>query len=60
MPGSQTTRGPSDTRGHAPERVAFRSTDYVGTPNCIPFAAQWPACTHPCQRFAGHLAVAAA
>ncbi len=33
MPGSQTTRGPSGTRDHAPEHVAFRSTDYVGTPN---------------------------
>lgn len=51
MLGSQTARGRSGTRVHAPSHVAFRRLDSVGTPDQA-FAAQYPACTLPCQRFA--------
>ncbi len=57
MPGSMTTPGRSGARDFAPERVAFRSGDGVGTRDQISFAAQWLACAYPCQRFAPHLAV---
>ena len=56
MLGSPTTRGRSGTRICAPERLAFRQDNGVGAPNRPPFAAQWPAYTHPCQRFAAGLA----
>jgi len=55
MPGSQTTPGQSDARNSAPDRVAFRSNDSVGTQNKVIFEARWLACTHPCQRFAMRL-----
>ena len=55
MLGSQTARGRSGTRDSAPEHVAFRSLDSVGTPDGS-FAAQYPAYTHLCQRFAVPLA----
>ena len=51
MPGSQTTQGRTDTRAHAPARVAFCLFESIGTPEGI-FAAQWLAYTLPCQRFA--------
>ena len=57
MPGSQTTRGRYDTCDSAPNRVAFRYANSVGTPDFKAFAAQWLACSHPCQRFAPHLTV---
>ncbi len=48
--------GSAKARAGAPARVAFRHSNTVGTRNCRPFAAQWPACTLPCRRFAGPLA----
>jgi hypothetical protein len=55
MLGSQTARGRTGARAGAPAHVAFRSLDSVGTPNGS-FAAQYPACAHPYQRFAARLA----
>jgi hypothetical protein len=55
MPGSQTTPGRLDARADAPDRVAFRLQYDVGTRESS-FAAQWPACSYPCQRFAPGLA----
>ena len=55
MLGSQTARGRRGTRDDAPLRMAFRSLDNVGTPDGS-FAAQYPAYTHPYQRFAAPLA----
>ena len=55
MLGSQTARGRRSTRDDAPLRIAFRSLDSVGTPDGS-FAAQYPAYTHPYQRFAAPLA----
>ena len=63
--GSLTARGPGASRaGDAPD-VAFRLSYGVGTPECrLPeawyFAAQYPACTFPCQRFAAALTDAGA
>jgi hypothetical protein len=42
--------GPTGTRENAPADVAFRLCDSVGAPK-LNFAAQWLACTSPCQRF---------
>ncbi len=56
MPGSQTTRGRTDTRHDVPGRVAFRQSYAVGTPGFFTFAAQWLAYTLPCRRFADILA----
>jgi hypothetical protein len=55
MPGSQTTPGRADARADASDRVAFRPPYDVGTRESS-FAAQWPACSYPCQRFAPGLA----
>jgi hypothetical protein len=48
--------GSADARADAPARIAFRHSNDVGTRDYRPFAAQWPACTLPCRRFAGTLA----
>jgi hypothetical protein len=56
MPGSQTTRGQTDTRDSVSIRVAFHDTYSVGTPEKITYAAQWLAYTLPCRRFADTLA----
>ena len=48
--------GSAGARADAPARVAFRHGNDVGTRDCRPFAARWPACTLPCRRFAGPLA----
>ncbi len=60
MLGSLTTPGRVATRADAAARIAFRLTDTVGTRDETTFAAQWPACTIPCRRFASTLAGAAA
>ena len=44
--------GPAEARADAPARMAFRYSNNVGTRDCRPFAARWPACTLPCRRFA--------
>ena len=51
MPGFQTTPGRAGARTSAPDRVAFRPSNGVGTQNEVLFAAPWLAYTHPCQRF---------
>ncbi len=56
MPGSQTTQGGANPRADGPAPVAFCCHDGIGAPDYIAFAAHNLACTHPCQRFAGHLA----
>ena len=48
--------GSAGARADAPARVAFRHGNDVGTRDCRPFAARWPACTLPCRRFADILA----
>lgn len=55
MPGSQTTWGRASTRVRVPTYVAFCLFESIGTPDGV-FAAQWLACTLPCQRFAQTLA----
>jgi hypothetical protein len=55
MLGSPTARDRRGTRADAPRRIAFRSLNGVGIP-IDPFAAQYPACTFPCQRFTPSLA----
>lgn len=50
MLGSQTARGQESTRDLALPHVAFRSLDNVSTPDGS-FAAQYPAYSHPYQRF---------
>jgi hypothetical protein len=57
MPGSQTPRGRVCTRADAQTRVAFHLANGVGAPDKFHFVAQWLAYSHPCQRFAPHLAV---
>jgi hypothetical protein len=47
-----TTQGCSGTRAVVSEHIAFRVSHHVGTLENISFAAQWLACTSPCQRFA--------
>ena len=51
MPGSATTPGCSGARVSAPDHVAFRRLNCVGTRGKVAFAAQWLACTLPCRRF---------
>ena len=60
MPGSSTTPGRLGARVGALGHIAFRYTESVGTRNEFTFAAQWLACTFPCQRFADVLAAACA
>ena len=50
-----TTQDRMATRDIATTRVTFRKWDSVGIP-IESFAAQWLACTLPCQRFADTLA----
>jgi hypothetical protein len=57
MPGSSTTPGHPGACDGAPEHVAFRRLDNVGTRDINSVAAQWLAYARPCQRFAPHLAV---
>ena len=57
MPGSQTSQGRDKACDSAPHRVAFRRAKDVSTLNKKPFAAQWLAYSHLCQRFAPHLTV---
>jgi hypothetical protein len=56
MLGSLTTPGRTATRVDAADRIAFQLGNVVGTRDNPTFAAQWPACTIPCRRFAGTLA----
>jgi hypothetical protein len=56
MPGSLTAPGRPDTRADAPEHVAFRLANGVGTRNFCIFTAQWLAYALPCRRFAAVLA----
>jgi hypothetical protein len=60
MPGSTTTQDRSGTRGNAPVRFAFRKRKSIAILDEKYFAAQWLACTLPCQRFAAHLTVCCA
>src|SRR3981081_1480720 len=60
MPGSTTTQDRSGARGNAPVRFAFRQCKSVGVLDEKYFAAQWLACTLPCQRFAAPLPVCCA
>jgi hypothetical protein len=60
MPGSPTTPGRAGACDGAPERVAFRLLDSVGTRNYPSFAAQWLACAFPYRRFADTLTDACA
>ena len=60
MPGSSTTPGRTGACDDALVRVAFRASDGVGTRIEFLIAAQWLACTYPCQRFELHLAMQAA
>jgi hypothetical protein len=55
MPGSPTTPGWAGTRDDAPDHVAFRDSDHVGTQNFLAFAAQWLAYALPYRRFADTL-----
>ncbi len=57
MPGSATTPGHPSACDCALGHVAFRFQNSVGTRNIKTIAAQWLACTYPCQRFAPYLAV---
>ena len=52
MLGSLTTPSRTAPRVIAAARVAFRLGNAVGTRDKSAFAAQWPACTLPCRRFA--------
>jgi hypothetical protein len=56
MPGSPTTPGRLGARGHAPNRVAFRPLNGVGTRDRMAFVAQWLAYALPYRRFAPALA----
>jgi hypothetical protein len=60
MPVSSTTPGRSGARDHAPDRVAFRLVDSVGTQIKDIFEAQWLAYAFPYRRFADALADACA
>lgn len=60
MPGSPTTPGRSGAHVSAPDHVAFRRLNSVGTRDKVSFAAQWLACTLPYRRFADLLADACA
>ena len=59
MPGSMTTQDRMVTRDIATTRATFRQWDSVGI-LIESFAAQWLACTLPCQRFADILTNACA
>ena len=56
MLGSLTTPGRPAARNSAAGRVAFQVGNPVGARESDTFAAQWPACTIPCRRFALALA----
>ena len=56
MPVSTTTPDRLGARDIAPIRIAFRQRNDVGAREEGTFAAQWLACTIPCQRFAVALA----
>jgi hypothetical protein len=56
MPGSQTAQSQAGPCAIAPACVAFCHYEGIGAPDCTVFAAQWLACTHPCQRFVRRLA----
>ena len=60
MPGSPTTPGRADARFNAPNHLAFRHLNSVGTRDKASFAAQWLACALPYRRFADNLADAGA
>ena len=60
MPGSPTTPDRSGARISAPDRVAFRRLNSVGTRDKVSFAAQWLAYTLPYRRFADILTNACA
>jgi hypothetical protein len=60
MPGSATTPGRTGACDDAPDRVAFRVVERVGTQRNPVFAAQWLACACPYRRFAAILADAGA
>ncbi len=60
MPGSTTTPSQERTRNIARPHVAFRLNHGVGTRELKTFAAQWPACTLLCRRFADALTGATA
>jgi hypothetical protein len=51
MPGSATTQDRSGACDAAPVRFAFRLRNNVGVLDEKSFAAQYLACTLPCQRF---------
>src|SRR4029077_7276053 len=55
MPGSTTTRGRHVSRDIDTGRVAFCGTKNTRTPNFC-YAAQYPACALPCERFTSALA----
>jgi hypothetical protein len=50
MPGSPTTRGRPVSRDSDTLRIAFCRTENISTPN-LSYAAQYLACTLPCERF---------
>jgi hypothetical protein len=54
--GSQTARSPADAGDSASVGVAFRHAERRRHSGRDYFAAQYPACMCPCQRFAGSLA----
>jgi hypothetical protein len=60
MPVSSTTPGRPSACVGALGPIAFRYTDSVGTRDSFSIAAQWLACTFPCQRFADILTNACA
>ncbi len=51
MPGSATTPDRTEARASASACVAFHIRDCVGIRDFRSIAAQWLACTFPCQRF---------
>ena len=51
MPGSTTTPDSGIACNSAILDVAFHTMDSVGVRNKNDFAAQWLACTYPCQRW---------
>ena len=56
MPGSSTAPGRMGARNSAPNHIAFRQQNGVGTQKKADFAAQWLAYALPYRRFAGALA----
>jgi TPR repeat protein len=57
MPGSATTPGRLGACSDAPNRIAFRYVNGVGTRDKQTIAARWLAYACLCQRFTPHLAV---